>query len=282
MPAAWWLWFTEPSGANDQGALVQLGPARHRPGVPAHGDRAQSGQRGRLERHPHAADALPGQRRLVASARGQLHREHVHPLPGRRADRHRQLPRHAGHRGLPAVPGRHRRAEPGAVRGDPGPGVRLRQGTDRGERRRAVHRGRVRPARRPGRPVRQGPNRATITWAAGPSSVRSYQVTALAGGSAPRDSVAVPGTATSAVVGGLAAGTSYTFRVTGWNGYGQGAPAISASVTPTGTSSTYSTAVLADGRPPTTGCPTRPRRSCPIPRPARRTAATTRRTSPRA
>jgi hypothetical protein len=106
--------------------------------------------------------------------------------------------------------------------------------------------GYARPAAPAGLSAQAGANRATITWAAGPSSVHSYQVTALAGGSRAGDSVSVPGTATSAVVGGLAAGTSYTFRVTGWNEYGQGSPAVSASVTPTGTVTTYSTTVLAD------------------------------------
>ena len=106
--------------------------------------------------------------------------------------------------------------------------------------------GYARPAAPASLSAQAGPNRATVTWSAGPSSVHSYEVTALAGGSTPGDSVSVPGTATSAVVGGLAAGTSYTFRVTGWNEYGQGSPAVSASVTPTGTAGTYSSAVLAD------------------------------------
>lgn len=106
--------------------------------------------------------------------------------------------------------------------------------------------GYARPAAPSGLSAQAGANQATVTWAAGPSSVRAYEVTALAGGSTAADSVSVPGTATSAVIGGLAGATSYTFHVTGWNGYGQGSAAVSGSVTPTGPSGTYSATVLAD------------------------------------
>jgi hypothetical protein len=94
-----------------------------------------------------------------------------------------------------------------------------------------------------------GTNRATVHWTA-PSSttapLRYYTVTALASGITAGNSVSVPSTATSAVIGGLAGGTSYTFQVAVGNAYGSGQPGKSTSVTPTGTASTYSTAVEAD------------------------------------
>jgi len=93
-------------------------------------------------------------------------------------------------------------------------------------------------------------NRATVEWTAPPSpnaTLRYYTVTALASGTTAGSSVSVPATATSAVIGGLAGGTSYTFDVTAGDAYGDGPPGTSPSVVPTGSASTYSSQVLSDG-----------------------------------
>ena len=106
--------------------------------------------------------------------------------------------------------------------------------------------GHTRPAAPAGLAAQAGANQATVTWTAGPSTVQTYLVTALAGGTTAGNSIAVPGTATSAVIGGLAGGTSYAFRVTGINNYGLGTAAVTSQVTPTGSASSYSGTVLAD------------------------------------
>ena len=83
--------------------------------------------------------------------------------------------------------------------------------------------------------------------AASGSSVIAYQVTSLSGGTVPGVSVAVPPTATSAILSGLAGGTSYTFEVRAEDAYGWGPNSnASALATTTGTTSTYSSLVLAD------------------------------------
>ena len=103
-----------------------------------------------------------------------------------------------------------------------------------------------RPTAPSGASATAGTNQATVTWSAsGP--VESYIITALAGGTTAENSVAVNGSATSAVVGGLVAGVSYSFQVAGVNAYGTGAPAVTGPVSPTGSGSTYSGSVLADG-----------------------------------
>ena len=76
----------------------------------------------------------------------------------------------------------------------------------------------------------------------------TYLVTALSGGSTAANAVAVPGTAASAVLTGLAAGTSYRFKVQAEDSYGTGpAGTTAAGVTPTGSSTTYVTTVLSQG-----------------------------------
>ena len=92
-----------------------------------------------------------------------------------------------------------------------------------------------------------GANQATVGWAAATSPgapVSSYLVTAYSGSTA-EYSKAVPGTASSAVITGLPAKVGFTFHVVARNPYrpSQG----SAAVTPTGSSTTYASGVLADG-----------------------------------
>jgi hypothetical protein len=54
----------------------------------------------------------------------------------------------------------------------------------------------------------------------------------------------VPATASSTTVTGLAGGTAYTFKIQALNEYGAGTAATTASVTPTGATSTYASTVL--------------------------------------
>ena len=94
-----------------------------------------------------------------------------------------------------------------------------------------------------------GANQATVGWAAATSPgapVSSYLVTAYSGSTA-EYSKAVPGTASSAVITGLPAKVGFTFHVVARNPYGAGPAGVSAAVTPTGSSTTYASGVLADG-----------------------------------
>ena len=91
-----------------------------------------------------------------------------------------------------------------------------------------------------------GSNKATVSWnapAGADPQVTGYLVTAVKGTTAV-NAVSVPGSASSTTVTGLAGGTSYTFKVQAVNAYGPGAAATSAAVTPTGSASTYASAVL--------------------------------------
>jgi len=94
-----------------------------------------------------------------------------------------------------------------------------------------------------------GANQATVSWNA-PSSggtVSSYVVTALSGGTAARNTTAIAGTSTSTTITGLTGGTPYKFSVYGVNSEGSGATVTtSSSVTPTGITTPYTSAVLAD------------------------------------
>ncbi|MGD0608859.1 MAG: LamG-like jellyroll fold domain-containing protein, partial [Streptosporangiaceae bacterium] len=90
-------------------------------------------------------------------------------------------------------------------------------------------------------------NQATVSWqapeTAGPA-VTSYLITAMKGGTAAVNAISAPATATSAIVTGLAGGTAYTFTIQAVNDYGPGTVATTASVTPTGSPSSYASTVL--------------------------------------
>ncbi|HST47713.1 LamG-like jellyroll fold domain-containing protein [Jatrophihabitans sp.] len=91
-------------------------------------------------------------------------------------------------------------------------------------------------------------NGVDVSWtapAAGNDPIGEFLITAYQG-STPVNSLAVPGTRTSATLTGLPGGVPVTVRVTGGNLYGFGNGADSAAVTPTGAASTYASTVLAD------------------------------------
>lgn len=92
-----------------------------------------------------------------------------------------------------------------------------------------------------------GTNRATVSWTAASSSdpITGYVVTAYSG-TAPGISEAVPGSAASAVLTGLKAATSYTFKVVAYDAYGQGAAGTSSAVSPTGSANTFASTLLGD------------------------------------
>jgi Concanavalin A-like lectin/glucanases superfamily/Fibronectin type III domain len=92
-------------------------------------------------------------------------------------------------------------------------------------------------------------NGVSVSWTA-PTAVvdgiTRYVVTALRAG-VPVNAVATSGSATSAVITGLPAGTGLTVKVVAGNTYGDGPAGASAAVTPIGTSTTtYASSVLAD------------------------------------
>src|SRR5207245_11068274 len=95
-----------------------------------------------------------------------------------------------------------------------------------------------------------GANQAAVTWQApasnGGSTITAYKVVAFAGTTA-ENATYVGGSATSVTMSGLAGGTSYTFQVSAVNGDGTSLPGVSAAVTPTGSSTTYASTVIADG-----------------------------------
>jgi hypothetical protein len=92
-----------------------------------------------------------------------------------------------------------------------------------------------------------GSNSITASWTATPSPDpnNSYLVTAYRAGGTAVNAVAVAPSATTATLSGLLGGTAYTVKVVASNAYGVGAPATSASVTPSGTSGSYAGSVLA-------------------------------------
>jgi hypothetical protein len=109
--------------------------------------------------------------------------------------------------------------------------------------------GYVRPGK-PGAPkVTKGANSVTVSWTAASSpgsAIKDYLVTAMLG-STPVDSQSVPAANTSTVVSGLEGLSAYTFQIAAFNSYGEGSVATTASVTPTGPTSTYASLTLSDG-----------------------------------
>lgn len=91
-----------------------------------------------------------------------------------------------------------------------------------------------------------GANQATVQWTAPGGTISSYVITALSGGTAERNTTAIAGTSTTTTITGLTGGTPYKFAVYATNASGSGAAATSSSVTPTGITNPYTSAVLAD------------------------------------
>lgn len=90
-----------------------------------------------------------------------------------------------------------------------------------------------------------GANQATVSWTAPGGTVLYYVVSALSGGTAARNTTAVA--ATSSTITGLTGGTAYKFSVYGVNAEGKGtATTTAASITPTGITTPYTSAVFAD------------------------------------
>jgi len=93
-----------------------------------------------------------------------------------------------------------------------------------------------------------GANQATVSWKAPTTggAPTSYVVTALSGGTLARNTTAIPSASTSTTLTGLTAGTAYKFSVYGVNAEGNGETVTSSSITPTGITTPYTSAVLAD------------------------------------
>jgi RHS repeat-associated protein len=96
-----------------------------------------------------------------------------------------------------------------------------------------------------------GANQATVSWTAATASAGSpvigYVVSASLNGTQSQNAIGVGGGTTSTTISGLQGGAAYTFTVTAYNNYGYGpASAASASVTPSGSASTYASTVLGD------------------------------------
>jgi hypothetical protein len=91
-----------------------------------------------------------------------------------------------------------------------------------------------------------GVNQATVSWTPPAGTVTGYIATAYAGTTA-KNSVAVGGSSSSAILYGLRGGTSYTVQVRAVNKQGTGSAATSNAVAPTGSASTYTSTVLDDG-----------------------------------
>jgi Concanavalin A-like lectin/glucanases superfamily/Fibronectin type III domain len=93
-----------------------------------------------------------------------------------------------------------------------------------------------------------GANQAKVQWTA-PSTggaPTSYVITALSGGTLARNTTAIPSASTSTTISGLTGGTAYKFSVYGANAEGNGSSTSSSSITPTGITTPYTSAVLAD------------------------------------
>ena len=104
--------------------------------------------------------------------------------------------------------------------------------------------GYARPDAPTGLTATAGVNRATVRWSApvaGATPITRYLVSSSSG-----QSMAVPGSATSATLTGLAGGVATTLTVSAGNAYGDSAAASAPAVTPTGTATTYASNVVAD------------------------------------
>jgi hypothetical protein len=94
-----------------------------------------------------------------------------------------------------------------------------------------------------------GTNIATVTWtpANGNGSALTAYIVRVATGPNVGESVATPGTATSASLSGLAGGSAASFTVAAESSCGTGPAVTSSAVTPAGSATTYATAALGAG-----------------------------------
>jgi RHS repeat-associated protein len=95
-----------------------------------------------------------------------------------------------------------------------------------------------------------GTNQATVSWGASQPNgapVTTYIVTAFINGLTSRNQISVAGSARSAVITGLVGGNQYDFQVQARNAFGNSSySVVSAFVTVTGPTSTYSSTVIGD------------------------------------
>ncbi|HKT02025.1 MAG TPA: LamG-like jellyroll fold domain-containing protein [Rugosimonospora sp.] len=105
--------------------------------------------------------------------------------------------------------------------------------------------GNSRPGGVTGLSVSTQDNAVRVSWTAAAGAPTRYLVTAVKAG-VPRNALVVAGSATTALLTGLAGGTAYTVKVVAANAYGDGPAVLSAAATPTGSATTYAGAVLAD------------------------------------
>ncbi len=93
-----------------------------------------------------------------------------------------------------------------------------------------------------------GANQAKVKWTA-PSTGGAptfYVITALSGGTLARNTTAIPSSSVTTTITGLTGGTAYKFSVYAANAEGNGSSVTSTSITPTGITTPYTSAVLAD------------------------------------
>jgi RHS repeat-associated protein len=92
-----------------------------------------------------------------------------------------------------------------------------------------------------------GPNKVTVSWnsVSNTSPLTGYVVTAMQGSTA-KNALSTSATSTSVTMTGLQGGISYTFQVQAANNFGLGLAGASASVTPSGSATTYASTVQGD------------------------------------